>query len=124
MFGEVASASSWFGMAPPSIYESGLSFFSASGAIHLLPLLMCTLAFNLERPNWLRSLLCITGCAVLYCTLARAGWLAFFLAMLVLGLRVRRQPIQVRDLVSHAALAMVAAFLHMVYGQPDTDRCL
>lgn len=116
LFGEAAYISSWFGRPPNVIYATGLSSFSNHGAILLLPLLVWTLVINLNRPGWGRSLLWLTGCVALYFTLSRAGGLALLVAMLVLALRLRDQPGQIRSLIMYAVLALLAATL--AWGAP------
>ncbi|MDP1927113.1 MAG: O-antigen ligase family protein [Thiobacillus sp.] len=111
LIGEVAYISTWYGAPIVTVYATGLTIFSNNAAIMLLPLLVWTLVFNLDRPDWRRSLLWLTGCAALYFTLSRAGWLALLIAMLVLALRVRGQPRQIRGLVLHLAFALLAALV-------------
>lgn len=111
VFGEGAYVSSWFGNPPNVVYATGLSNFSNHGAILMMPLLVWTLVFNLDRPGWRRSLLWLSGCAALYFTLSRAGWLALLIAMLVLALRIRKQSGQMRVLLLHAAFALLAALI-------------
>jgi O-antigen ligase len=103
--------SSWFGAPIVTVYSTGLTIFSNYAAIALVPLLVWTLAFNLDRPGWRRSLLWMTGCAALYFTMSRSGVLALLIAVLVLVLRLRGHPRQMRGLALHAALALLAVTL-------------
>lgn len=111
LFGEVAYVSSWFGLYPNVVYATGMSNFSNHGAILLVPLLVWTLVINLDRPNWGRAIIWMMGCAALYFTMSRAGWLGFFIAMSVLALRLAVNSKKMRSLGVHGALAIVAAVI-------------
>lgn len=69
----------WFGSPRVTIYATGLTIYSNQASIMFLPLLMFVLWQNIQRPSLYRYVIWGLGCAGLYLTLSRAGWLAFFI---------------------------------------------
>lgn len=104
-------AACFIGAIPPSIYAMGLTTFSNYAAICLLPLLIWTLVFNLDKLSLWRSGVWMIGCAALYYTLSRAGWLASGVALFILAVKVSKTPDQIRALLWHVGLAFVAICL-------------
>ena len=101
----------WFGITPDIIYATGLSRFSNHGAVIMVPMLIMTLTYNLEKINWWCCLVWMFGCAALYFTLSRAGWLALIFAIFVMSFRYRRNLIKLRNITLHATLCLLIIFL-------------
>lgn len=99
--GYLAYVPGWFGLPRVAIYATGLTIYSSQASIMFLPLLMFVLWGNINKPAWYRYVLWGAGCAGVYYTLSRAGWLAFAVGLIVFFVFSRKIFGGVRRLLFH-----------------------
>lgn len=109
--GKDAYVSGWMGIPQVTIYATGMTIYSNYAAITLVPLLVWVLVHNLVKQDWRRTAVWFLGCAALYCTMSRAGWLSLLVAVLVLSLWFRGQSTKLKKLIAHISLLGTAYFL-------------
>ena len=98
IIGDGGYVASCFGQAIGTRYGTGLAAFSNQAAVLLLPLLVSTLIFNVNKPTQLRSIAWMLGCAALYLSLLRGAWLAFIICGIGIYLPLRNKEMRRRYL--------------------------
>lgn len=119
--GYLAYVPGWFGLPRVTIYATGLTIYSSQASIMFLPLLMFVLWRNINKPAWYRYVLWAAGCAGVYYTLSRAGWLAFVVGVIVCFVFSRKILGGVRRLLFHLVVGGLACGI--AWGIPTSVDC-
>jgi O-antigen ligase len=117
-FGASAYISNHFGAPLVTVYATGLTIYSNNAAVMLLPLLLWSLVINLYKPRLTRIIIFLIGSASLYFTMSRSGILAFYIAFLVLFLRmwIRNDHVRLRRTFYYFLASLLA--LHLSWAAP------